>query len=106
MRPKLVQAVHEIAAANDDGGPWAADELEAAVRVWIEKVVESNQADMPQRILMPRSLTLAECARLIGAQDFVKLLTAKGKELGLLDEADLWDGDDLTIVYSLRGGDE
>lgn len=106
-RPTFLQAIREITQSAPDSDPWTRDLLLDLVDEWSESHLEQEHDSVLALLLSPRRATgqsLPNCARVIGARDFVKLLIAKGKELRLLAEHEEWIESDLVLTYTLSIG--
>jgi hypothetical protein len=51
-----------------------------------------------------RNRSMAAVARIIGPNDFARLLVRKGIERGVLEELEHWTEEQLEVTYSLRLG--
>ncbi len=105
-RPTFVRAVREIAQERESL-PLTRDHLLDLVDAWSERNSEYGYSSMsallaPSR--RPAGLSLADCARVIGPEDFAKLVIAKGKELELLIEHEEWVEGELVVTYALSTG--
>jgi hypothetical protein len=102
-RANVVRVIRELSEALEDPGPWTAGEIEVGVHQWIARGTAPSTDYRALAVpIYTRSRTLIECADVLGAGEFARLLLAKGKELDLLVEKDVWDDDRLEVVYMLK----
>jgi hypothetical protein len=102
-RSNVVRVIRELSEVLEDSGSWTAGEVELGVHEWVDQAGSEAATRHGER---PRSLVKRkwqfDCARVIGAPEFARLLLAKGKEVGLLAEEDVWDDQGLSVVYTLE----
>jgi len=100
-KPDVARVLQEIAVSSQIAPPWTIETLRDAAAKWSAEYAEGADLPLPVFLGHVRRRPLAACVRSMGVDEFVRLLVAKAKEKGLLDEREQWINDELVITYDV-----